>query len=221
MVIALEEVLRSKKRLELVIESIPETHFVKKVDEPLEQYTTPAHIVSDLIWNLHVSGKFRESIIVDLGCGTGRITIASSITFSSYSIGVDIDSILVENAVACSKKLRVDSKTDFIVADARFTPLRKSGRIIVVMNPPFGTRRRGADKEFLDSACMISDLIISLHLSSEKSRAFLARYMLSKGFNTRVLKTYMLEIKQSLPHHKSRVKRIPVDLIMYERRSMS
>ena len=45
---------------------------------------------------------------------------------------------------------------------------------VVIMNPPFGTRRKGADMEFLRAAFLLaSESIYSLHKSS--TRAYIKR----------------------------------------------
>lgn len=52
----------------MALQSIP-PHIKPKVE--LEQYTTPAKIAADLLWNAHALGDIEGLKVVDLACGTG------------------------------------------------------------------------------------------------------------------------------------------------------
>ena len=80
--------ISKKKHLEMILEKVPK-HPNPKVD--LEQYSTPATIAADLIWNAYGLGDIDGMSVLDLGCGTGIFAIASSLMGASYSLGVDID----------------------------------------------------------------------------------------------------------------------------------
>ena len=87
--------ISKKKHLEMILERIPK-HPNPKVG--LEQYSTPATIAADLIWNAYGLGDINDMNILDLGCGTGIFAIASSLMGASYSLGVDIDEESVDLA---------------------------------------------------------------------------------------------------------------------------
>lgn len=61
---------------------------------------------------------------------------------------------------------------DFLQCDVRQQLTSRSTRLtadVVIMNPPFGTRRKGADMEFLQAAFQLScGTIYSLHKSSTR-----------------------------------------------------
>lgn len=67
---------------------------------------------------------------------------------------------------------RLARQIDLILCDVR--QIAAQSRLMadtVVMNPPFGTRRKGADLEFLDAAFKLSrNAIYSLHKVCENSR---------------------------------------------------
>ena len=73
--------IRKKKQLEMAIQSIP-PHPNPKVE--LEQYSTPAIIAADLLWNAYSLGDIENSEIIDLGCGTGILSIGSLLLGASY-----------------------------------------------------------------------------------------------------------------------------------------
>ena len=80
--------ITKKKHLEIAIQNVP-THPNPKVD--LEQCSTSAIIVADLLWNAYSLGDIVDKKIMDLGCGTGIFAIASKLLGASSAIGVDIN----------------------------------------------------------------------------------------------------------------------------------
>ncbi len=202
---------RSKKDLERMLEEVPEIRFPREV---LEQYTTPSSIAADMAWRLMMHGVVQDKIVFDLGCGTGRLCVACLLVGARECVCVDIDDKLLEELEKFVREHDLESKVNPVRADVRSLPLRKSDNSIVVMNPPFGTRVKHIDKAFLESASEVSNIIVSLHLSSPRSREYLSRLLLEKGFNPVFPSTYMFGIKQVLPHHRSRIRRVPVDLLV-------
>ncbi|CAI0390157.1 unnamed protein product [Linum tenue] len=81
----------------------------------------------------------------------------------------------LEMATANAEDLELD--IDFVQCDIRNLGWRGSSVDTVIMNPPFGTRRKGADMEFLSTALKIaSGAVYSLHtrdVSSHIKRAAL------------------------------------------------
>ncbi|CAB81471.1 putative protein [Arabidopsis thaliana] len=82
-------------------------------------------------------------------------------------IGFDIDPESLETATLNAEELEVE--IDFVQCD--ITKLELKGLIVdtVVMNPPFGTRKKGADMEFLSAAMKVaSKAVYSLHKTSTR-----------------------------------------------------
>lgn len=80
--------ITKKKHLEMAIQKVPK-HPNPKVD--MEQYSTPATIAADLLWNAYSLGDIADKKVMDLGCGTGIFAIASKLLGAASAIGVDID----------------------------------------------------------------------------------------------------------------------------------
>lgn len=114
--------ISKKKHLEMILEKIPK-HPNPKVE--LEQYSTPAVIASDLIWNAYGMGDIRDLNVLDLGCGTGILASASSLMGAKFSLGLDIDRESVDLArksffdlINENKLSHMDvANTNFIVGD--------------------------------------------------------------------------------------------------------
>ena len=80
--------ISKKKHLEMVLEKVPR-HPNPKVE--LEQYSTPAPIAADLLWNAGSLGDIGGRNVLDIGCGCGILAIGSSLMNSNFSMGVDVD----------------------------------------------------------------------------------------------------------------------------------
>ncbi|MEM4523744.1 MAG: 50S ribosomal protein L11 methyltransferase, partial [Archaeoglobaceae archaeon] len=74
-----------KKEIEIILESLDG---FKNPKVELEQYVTPSNLAGFVVTMAKLFGDLN--LVVDLGCGTGILAIASAI-LGAYSIGVDID----------------------------------------------------------------------------------------------------------------------------------
>ncbi|KAL2228988.1 UNVERIFIED_CONTAM: rRNA N6-adenosine-methyltransferase METTL5 [Sesamum indicum] len=134
----------------------------------LEQYPTGPHIASRLLYTAENSfGDVSDKVVADFGCGCGTLGLAAGLLGAEHVIGFDIDAESIEIASLNADELELDM--DFIQCDIR--NLRLSDRAIdtVVMNPPFGTRKKGADMDFLSMALKVaSGAVYSLHKTTTR-----------------------------------------------------
>ena len=181
--------ISKKKHLEMILENVPK-HPNPKVD--LEQYSTPAIIAADLIWNAYGLGDINDMSVLDLGCGTGIFAIASSLMGARCSLGVDID----EESISLAKNTKnsiyqshdIDgANTNFIVGDINsfnsISDLLNDTNLndindnhsslsrfdTLIQNPPFGSQERGtrhADRKFMEFAVNSADVIYSFHMKN-------------------------------------------------------
>ncbi len=162
-----------KKHLEMRLQSVP-YHPNPKVG--LEQYSTPAIIASDLIWNAFSLGDVENKNIADLGCGTGIFAIASALMGSNLSIGVDIDGDSVGLANEVSSNLNLDN-VKFIESDIVDFNIRENVNT-VFQNPPFGSQKKsdsGQDLKFIKKAIELQPQVLySFHMASTED--FLINY---------------------------------------------
>ena len=115
----------------MILENVPQ-HPNPKVG--LEQYSTPATIAADLVWNAYGLGDIRDMNVLDLGCGTGIFAIASSLMGARSSLGVDIDdesialAKITQNSISKQDDIDINN-TNFIVGDINsFNSISREGK---------------------------------------------------------------------------------------------
>ena len=152
--------ITKKKHLEMAIQKVPK-HPNPKVD--LEQYSTPATIAADLLWNAYSLGDIADKKVMDLGCGTGIFAIASKLLGAASAIGVDIDKDSTDLASSYC------GDVDFICSD--ICDLENDFDVdTIFQNPPFGSQKnakKGADLKFISKAIELSPKVLySFHMAS-------------------------------------------------------
>lgn len=160
--------ITKKKHLEMAIQKVPK-HPNPKVD--LEQYSTPATIAADLLWNAYSLGDIADKKVMDLGCGTGIFAIASKLLGAASAIGVDID----KDSTDLTSSYCGD--VDFICSD--ICDLENDFDVdTIFQNPPFGSQKnakKGADLKFISKAIELSPKVLySFHMASTEE--FLISY---------------------------------------------
>ena len=199
-----------KKHLEMKLQSIP-NHPKPKVG--LEQYTTPATIASDLVWNAFSLGDIENRNVVDLGCGTGVFAIASALMGSASSVGVDVDGDSISLAFDVKDKLNVDN-ADFIVGDiCEFNPA--SDVDTVFQNPPFGSQKKadsGQDLKFVDKAIDLNpEVLYSFHMASTQD--FLIGYYEDNNLEITHIFRYNFPIPKIYDFHTKEKRNVDVIVI--------
>lgn len=160
--------ITKKKHLEMAIQNVPK-HPNPKVD--LEQYSTPATIAADLLWNAYSLGDIADKKVMDLGCGTGIFAIASKLLGAASAIGVDIDKDSTDLASSYC------GDVNFICSD--ICDLENDFDVdTIFQNPPFGSQKnakKGADLKFISKAIELSPKVLySFHMASTEE--FLISY---------------------------------------------
>lgn len=160
--------ITKKKHLEMAIQKVPK-HPNPKVD--LEQYSTPATIAADLLWNAYSLGDIANKKVMDLGCGTGIFAIASKLLGAASAIGVDIDKDSIDLASSYC------GDVNFICSD--ICDLENDFDVdTIFQNPPFGSQKnakKGADLKFISKAIELSPKVLySFHMASTEE--FLISY---------------------------------------------
>lgn len=165
--------MSSKIKLKKLEEYLQSVDGFEKPKVLLEQYKTPPHIASSLLFmiqNNHndLAGKF----IADLGCGTGMLSIGSAILGAEHVVGFDIDSEALNVAKNNVDEMEI-STVDFVKCDV-LSDLEGSSWHkafdTCLMNPPFGTKKNaGMDINFLKIGIHITrNVVYSLHKTSTR-----------------------------------------------------
>ncbi len=194
-----------KRELEIILERLEGFRNPKLW---LEQYVTPPKLAAFMLTNAHLHGDLN--IVVDLGCGTGILAIGASL-LGAEAVGIDVDVDAIEVARENSEKL--GTNVDFVVADVSGVCVRK--RVTTVMNPPFGIRRRHADRPFLVKAFEISNVVYSVH--SAGSEQFVRKLAESTGFRLTHLWRFTVPLKRTYSFHEREFRNIAVEVFRFER----
>lgn len=196
-----------RKELELFLESI-ESHPHPKAS--LEQYTIPADVASEI---LHIAAFQHHDIlgkdVAELGAGTGRLALGAAYLGAGSVTGVEIDRDALVVARRRGIAFQLNNRVQWILGDI--------GAVVgifdtVLQNPPFGVRRRGADRRFIEKALDIGNVIYTLHKSSAASRDFIKKLVQSHGGT--ISGTYQMRfaIPQMFQFHRKRRHMVKVDL---------
>jgi len=191
----------NKKALEIFLSKVP---MFSEPKEFLEQYMTPSHIAADILWSAYMNNEIKDNVVLDFGCGTGIFTAGSSYLGASYSVCVDIDYEALETARNFLSRA-ADQPYDLVVADLRSsTPFRRSD-CIVLMNPPFGVKSKGADLDFLKNAVMTCCVVYSIHKVSEGFFKVFEKFCRENSLKCDILKIFPYPIKATLSKHVKKV----------------
>ena len=185
-----------------------------KPEARLEQYTIPAELAADILFMAAFTfGDVVDRSVLDLGCGIGRLAIGAALLGAREVLGVDIDGLAVEIAVKSALKLGVSNRTYWLVGSLEAV---KGPFDTAIQNPPFGVRRKGADRPFLAKALEACSVVYSLHKSGEENRRFLRAYIEGLGGRITHIIPMRLRLPASMPFHERRFHEVAVDLYRIE-----
>jgi putative methylase len=196
-------VILRKRKLEIALSKLDT---ISSPSLKLEQYTIPPKLAAEL---LYIAGFIYRDIpnknVADLGTGSGLLAIGAGLIGAKYVVGVDIDSAAIEVARQNARKLSVD--VEWVIADIEAI---KGPFDTIVMNPPFGTKRRHMDRVFLSKAMTTAKVIYSLH--KQTTRRYLHRFIeLNRGLVDAIF-PMELEIPYLFPFHTRKKYTVKVDL---------
>lgn len=141
----------------------------------LEQYATPASLAAPLLLEAWALGDVEGRRVVDLGTGTGVLALGAALLGAASVTGVDVDAASLRIAEAEARRLGVT--VAWVEADvAEWAGAADT----MIMNPPFGAQRRGADRAFLATAFRTAPVVYSLHNAG--TRAFVEAQAEAAGF---------------------------------------
>ncbi|MDR2829733.1 MAG: METTL5 family protein [Methanobrevibacter sp.] len=218
--------VQNKKDLEIRIEAIPK-HPNPKIK--LEQYSTPATIAADLLWNAYTLGDIDNKNILDLGSGTGIFTIGSALLNAKCSVGIDVDQQSVDLAIKTANSMEIDSCI-FLNRDINLFYKMSSNELnksinqdildfvdVIIQNPPFGSQykgKKGSDRIFIQVSMNLSPVIYSFHIS--KTENFLDSYFKSLGGRITHKFSYDFPIPKLYDFHTKNSKNIQVIVLRVE-----
>ncbi|KAG9391192.1 Methyltransferase small domain [Carpediemonas membranifera] len=180
----------------------------------LEQYPTSPHVAAMLVQLASGTyGDIEGKNITDLGCGGGILGIAALLMGAEHVTFVDIDDAVLEIAKENVALFELTDQATFINQDVSELSVPETD--VVIMNPPFGTKRKGIDVVFLEQACKIGPVVYSLHKMSTDE--FLVRKVVSWGCKATVAAHVSFDIPAMYKFHKKGKVAVEVSLIRIER----
>ena len=108
--------------------------------QSLAPYHSTAPDVVDRMLVLAEVGK--TDVVLDLGCGDGRIPIRAAERYGARGICVDIDEKLIELAKGNAKKAGVEDRVTFRIEDAMTTDLSEATVVTLFLLPESNLKLR-------------------------------------------------------------------------------
>jgi len=187
----------------------------------LEQYCIDASCAVDIIYYAGFEfNDINEAIVIDLGAGTGRLSIASAYFNASHVLSVDIDMIALNILRKNILTLHLDQVVFPVCADIEYFEISKkliskNMKVTTIMNPPFGVQTKFADRFFLNKAFSFSDIIYSIHLANIKVQKFIFNYV--KKFNWKVdnVLPFNMILERTFPFHSQKTKKVDVHVYRF------
>nr|XP_009772269.1 PREDICTED: methyltransferase-like protein 5 isoform X3 [Nicotiana sylvestris] len=176
----------------------------------LEQYPTGAHIASRMLYTADNSFEdVNSKVVADFGCGCGTLGLAAGLLGAGWC---RIDACSLHGVFVNRSVIGLDIDTESLeIASANADELEVVET--VVMNPPFGTRRKGADMEFLSAAMKVaSQAVYSLHKTTTREHVKRAALRDYHARTAEVICELRYDVPQLYKFHKKKEVDIAVDL---------
>ena len=186
--------MKSKKELELFLSKLKD--FENK-EIFLEQYSTPSDIAAEILWFSFMNQEIKNKIFMDLGCGNGIFGVGALKLGAKEVYFVDKSKEAIKIVKDNLKSFKIDiKKCVFVNKDVN--NLREYKVDLIIQNPPFGVKKRYADRVFLEKALEFSGFVYSLH-------KFESKEFIEKNFNGKLVFRFRFPLKKSYIFHKKRV----------------
>ncbi|MGM5484987.1 MAG: METTL5 family protein [Nanobdellota archaeon] len=199
----------TKSSLAVNLSKIP---VFREANPKLEQYPTDSEIAAESLWQAYMLGDIEDRTITDAGCGTGILGIGCLMLGAGEVNFIDNDKEAMKLAEKNIKENINEGAYDLINEDIKEF---SSPSDVIIQNPPFGSKNRHADKEFLEKAFKLSNVIYSFHIYETKD--FLERLAEDKGFRITHIWRYKFPLKKTMKFHSKRIKRIDVGCFRFEK----
>lgn len=203
-----------KRLLEMILQELTD---VPNPDPSLEQYPTPANIGADLIFRAFSYGDIDGRTVCEPACGKGLLALGAALIGARTVTGFDCDRMAVDIA-----NINLDTlvEKEYDITGEFFTQKLPGFETeerwdTIIMNPPFGSQRPGADRPFLEFAADHCDVLYSLHLA--KTRDFVLRFLKERGMGAEVLGHYTFPVKHMFAFHTKEEVEFEVALFRGER----
>jgi putative methylase len=194
----------SKRKLQIELQKLDQ---FKQLDISKEQYTTPGNIAAEVLWQAYMLGDIEDKKVLDLGCGTGVLGIGALILGAKETVFIDIDDKALEVTQNNIEKLNLENSS-YIHDDINNIHVKGD---TIIMNPPFGTKQKHADKTFLEKAIQIGKVIYSFHKTNTLD--FVKAFCRDNKREITHKWDFKYPLKQSYDFHEKKIKDIEVSVV--------
>lgn len=202
-------------RLSTLEQCLQEAKTFEKPKVHLEQYPTTPHLAACMLHSIQSTfGDIEGKLIADLGCGCGVLTIGASLLGASQCIGFEIDKEALDIFSDNKEYFEIENcdgvNCDINYLDSRWEKVFDT----VIMNPPFGTRNKGIDIDFIEAGMKLANVIYSLHKTS--TRPFIVKKAKTWGLECKVLAEMRFDLLPTYKFHNKKSVDINVDLYQFK-----
>ena len=202
----------SKGTLAVILSKLKQFYESKVRDE---QYPTDSEIAADILTKGGILGDFARKTVVDLGAGTGILGIGALLKGANKVIFVEKDNLALEIAKENYQKI----KSEHSIGEAIFENKEASEFCqkadTIIQNPPFGTKKEHADKEFLEIAFKTAQVVYSFHKTT--TRKFVEAFTKDSGFEITYSWDFEFPLKKTMKFHEQRIKKIEVTIFRFQK----
>lgn len=141
------QVRREKQRISSFLGQI-EDFDQSKLREDREQYITSPEVACEVLnWMESYYGDISRKFVVDLGCGTGMLSLGCSFMGAAHVVGMEVDEGAMIIAEDNLKRLgHKCGSVDFVLCNVTDLTCGSFPMVdTVMMNPPFGVHTPGFD----------------------------------------------------------------------------
>jgi len=108
-------------------------------DDPLWKGDYMPSSYKDVLSMLRAAKVGMESVVVDYGCGLGRVVFTAAYLGAKRSIGVEFDEYIFYNAESNRKRSRFQDRVSFVHQDASAFTIPDDANVFFFFNP-FGSK---------------------------------------------------------------------------------
>ena len=182
-----------------------------------EQYATDSEAAAEAVWFAYMRGDVKDKVVADLGCGTGLLGIAALLLCAEKVYFVDSDkaalAIAWKNIFAVAEDQATAAKAVLVNEDVKNF---KKTVDTVIQNPPFGTKQKHADRQFLATAFKAAGIVYSFHKA--ETADFVKRFAAENSFRVTNIVPLQLQLKPTYEFHRSRIRRVSVGFFRIDRK---
>jgi putative methylase len=171
-----------------------------------EQVVTPAERAAELLGEAELRGDIAGRTVADLGSGTGVLAIGAALLGAAEVFGVERDATAMLTARRNADRVGVSVRWVEEEVEGFRSPVQT-----VLMNPPFGAQKRGADRPFWDAAIAVASGAIYAFALAD-SRTFIERRAVGGGARIESRRAVRWVLPRTFAHHRERRRDLPVDL---------